>query len=69
MQQYETLKQVVAELDTDLPRALGGNKAAGTRIRKKLQQIKALAQQMRTLMLEARENEPPDEEEEEQAAQ
>lgn len=33
MQEYETLKQLVAEVADDVSKAVGGNKAAGTRVR------------------------------------
>ena len=37
MQEYETLKQLVNEVADDLAKAQGGNKAAGTRVRKQMQ--------------------------------
>ena len=36
MQEYETLKRLVAEAEEDVNKAEGGNKAAGTRVRKKI---------------------------------
>ena len=33
MQEYETLKRLVAEAEEDVAKAIGGNKAAGTRVR------------------------------------
>jgi len=56
--EYETLKQLVAEVQDDLNKAVGGNKAAGTRVRKKMQDIKAEAQKIRQRILENRETEP-----------
>lgn len=47
MQEYEDMKQLVAEVEEDLARAEKGNKAAGTRVRKAMQQVKALAQAIR----------------------
>ena len=44
MQEYETLKKLVDEAADDVNKAVGGNKAAGTRVRKKMQEIKAAAQ-------------------------
>jgi hypothetical protein len=58
MQEYETLKKLVTEAEEDVNKALGGNKAAGTRVRKKMQEIKAAAQEVRKKILEGREAEP-----------
>lgn len=58
MQEYETLKRLVQEVEDDMQKALGGNKAAGTRVRKKMQEIKASAQEVRKKLLEGRETEP-----------
>jgi len=57
MQEYDTLKQLVAEVEDDVNKATGGNKAAGTRVRKKMQDIKAAAQEVRKKILEGREGE------------
>ncbi len=54
MQEYEKLKQLVAEVEEDIRKAEGGNKAAGTRVRKKMQEIKSAAQDVRTRILEER---------------
>ena len=54
MQEYETLKRLVQEADEDVAKALGGNKAAGTRVRKKMQEIKSAAQNVRQKILEGR---------------
>jgi hypothetical protein len=56
--EYEVLKQLVAEVQDDLNKAVGGNKAAGTRVRKKMQDIKSEAQKIRQRILENRETEP-----------
>lgn len=58
MQEYETLKRLVTEAEDDVQKAIGGNKAAGTRVRKKMQEIKAAAQELRKKILEGREGEP-----------
>ena len=58
MQEYETLKRLVTEADEDVQKAIGGNKAAGTRVRKKMQEIKAAAQEVRKKILEGRDGEP-----------
>jgi hypothetical protein len=39
MTEYEKLKGLVAEAEDDVNKAVGGNKAAGTRVRKKMQKI------------------------------
>ncbi len=54
MQEYETLKRLVTESEDDVSKALGGNKAAGTRVRKKMQEIKSAAQNVRQKILEGR---------------
>jgi len=55
MQEYEDLKNKVADVEEDLIRAEEkGNKAAGTRVRKAMQEIKALAQAIRKRVLELR---------------
>ena len=57
MTEYETLKRLVTEAEDDVQKAVGGNKAAGTRVRKKMQEIKAAAQEVRKKILEGRETE------------
>lgn len=60
MQAYEQLKQLVAAAEEDIRKAEGGNKAAGTRARKAMQEIKAAAQAVRVALLESRsEGTPP----------
>jgi cytidylate kinase len=58
MQEYDTLKQLVTEAEDDVQKAIGGNKAAGTRVRKKMQEIKSAAQEVRKKILEGRDIEP-----------
>lgn len=55
MTQYDTLKQLVAEAEEDIRKAEGGNRAAGTRVRKKMMEIKKVAQDIRNAILEGRE--------------
>ena len=57
MQEYETLKELVASAEEDIIKAEGGNKAAGTRVRKSMQDIKQAAQQVRIKILEQRSTE------------
>lgn len=54
MQAYEDLKVLVAEIEADVDKAEGGNKAAGTRVRKQMQRIKQAAQAVRNSILEIR---------------
>ncbi len=54
MQAYEKLKGLVAEIESDINKAEGGNKAAGTRVRKQMQEIKKAAQEVRNNVLELR---------------
>ena len=54
MQEYETLKTLVVEIEADINKAIGGNKAAGTRVRKQMQDIKQAAQVVRNKVLEIR---------------
>lgn len=54
MQEFETLKQMIQEAEEDIRKAEGGNKAAGTRARKTMQDIKNLAQDIRKKILELR---------------
>ena len=58
MLEFETLKRLVQEAEDDVNKAEGGNKAAGTRVRKKMQDIKSAAQDVRKKILEGREAEP-----------
>jgi hypothetical protein len=54
MQEYEDLKALVNEIEADINKAAGGNKAAGTRVRKQMQDIKAASQVVRNRILELR---------------
>ena len=54
MQEYEALKTLIAEIENDVNKAEGGNKAAGTRVRKQMQMIKQAAQNVRNTVLEIR---------------
>ncbi len=54
MQDYDRLKELVAAAEEDVIKAEGGNKAAGTRVRKMMQEIKQAAQTVRTTVLEQR---------------
>jgi len=54
MQEYEDLKTLVNEIEADVQKAAGGNKAAGTRVRKQMQEIKQASQVVRNRILELR---------------
>ena len=54
MDLYDTLCRLVREVEEDMKKAVGGNKAAGTRVRKSMQDIKDTAQQIRQRVLEMR---------------
>ena len=57
MQEYEDLKTLVAEIEDNINKAKGGNKTAGTRVRKQMQQIKTVATAIRSKILELRPSE------------
>jgi hypothetical protein len=62
MDEYLKLKQLVDEVADDIYKAVGGNKAAGTRVRKTMQDIKNVAQDVRKKILDLRgsdEQQPP----------
>lgn len=58
MEEYQRLKQLVEAAADDVLKAIGGNKAAGTRVRKAMQEIKQAAQRVREKILEIREKHP-----------
>jgi len=59
MEAFEALKQLVAAAEEDVIKVDKGNKAAGTRVRKMMQDIKAAAQNVRVKVLEAKQDTPP----------
>jgi len=54
MEAYEKIKRIWEETLEDLRKAEGGNKAAGTRVRGAMQEIKNAAQEVREKILEIR---------------
>jgi hypothetical protein len=54
MEAYDRLVKLVGEAAEDIQKAEGGNKAAGTRVRKMMQDIKAAAQDVRVGILQSR---------------
>ncbi len=47
MNKYENLKNIVAAMQADVEKFYNGNAAAGTRVRKALQDVKKAAQEFR----------------------
>ncbi len=54
MESYDRLVRLVAEIAEEVNKAEGGNKAAGTRVRKAMQDVKKAAQDLRVGMLDQR---------------
>ena len=54
MESYDRLVRLVAEIAEEVSKAEGGNKAAGTRVRKAMQDVKQAAQDLRVGMLDQR---------------
>lgn len=52
MEAFDQLKKLIAEVEEDIAKAEGGNKAAGVRVRKTMQDIKTAAQGIREKILE-----------------
>ncbi len=59
MPEYEQLRELVESAADDVEKATGGNKAAGTRVRKAMQEIKESAQNVRKKILEVRSEASP----------
>ncbi len=59
MKEYEHLKSLVEQCAVDLEKAEGGNKVAGTRVRKTMQEIRQTAQAIRVRILELRDGDTP----------
>ena len=57
MDLLEQMAQMIESIREDYGKAKGGNKAAGTRVRKTMQDVKKLAQEIRQEMLESRDGE------------
>ncbi|MCH8153311.1 MAG: histone H1 [Planctomycetes bacterium] len=54
MEAYDRLVKLVQDAAEEVSKAEGGNKAAGTRVRKAMQEVKQTAQEVRVGILEAR---------------
>ncbi len=57
MESFERLKQLVTSAEEDIKKAEGGNKAAGTRARQFMQDVKNTAQEVRQQILSLRSTE------------
>jgi hypothetical protein len=55
MQSFEALVQLVEATRKDVEKTDRGNKAAGTRVRKAMQEVKKMAQEVRNEVLSLRE--------------
>ncbi|MCB0532364.1 MAG: histone H1 [Lewinellaceae bacterium] len=51
---FETIKQTLAEVESDVEKFYAGNNAAGGRVRKAMQDLKNLAQDLRKDVLETK---------------
>lgn len=54
MEAFEKIKALLADIEEDVKKAEGGNKAAGTRVRSVMQDVKNAAQEVRQKILEMR---------------
>ena len=54
MEAYDRLVKIVEDIAEEVRKAEGGNKAAGTRVRKAMQDVKKAAQDVRVEILDAR---------------
>jgi len=53
---YDNLQNVINDGQNDVTKFVGGNKSAGTRVRKAMQLIKALAQEIRVEVQDQKNN-------------
>ena len=56
MDSLQQIEQQIEAIKDDYQKGKGGNKAAGTRVRKAMQEVKTLAQAIRQEMLDSRES-------------
>ncbi len=56
MKEFDKLKEIVENCSGDIAKFEGDNKAAGTRVRKAMQDIKNQAQEVRKAVLKKRED-------------
>jgi hypothetical protein len=55
----QQIEELIASIKEDYAKGKGGNKAAGTRVRKAMQDIKNMAQTIRQEMLDSRDSSSP----------
>lgn len=51
MEAYDRLMKLIQDAEDDIQKAGGGNKAAGVRVRKTMQEVKSVAQEIRVGIL------------------
>jgi predicted transcriptional regulator len=56
LETFDKLKRLVEQAEDDVRKAEGGNKAAGTRARQTMQEIKNTAQEVRQMILQLRDD-------------
>ncbi len=56
LEKFEALRALINSAEEDMQKAAGGNRAAGTRVRKIMQQVKSDAQDLRVAILENRDD-------------
>ena len=56
---FESIKQKVAEVESEVSKFYGGNNAAGGRVRKAMQELKNLATELRKDVLEVKNSRKP----------
>lgn len=56
MKNYEALKAIIAGMEADVQKFYNGNNAAGTRVRKQLQELKRACNDMRIHVQETKES-------------
>ena len=56
---FDSIKQKVAEAESEVSKFYGGNNAAGGRVRKAMQELKSLAQELRAHVLETKNSRKP----------
>ncbi len=52
MEAYDRLIKLIQDAEDDIQKAEGGNKAAGVRVRKAMQEVKSVAQEIRVGVLD-----------------
>lgn len=57
MEAFDRIKKLIAEVEEDIAKCEGGNRAAGTRVRQAMQDIKNAAQEVRQTVLDQRKKE------------